>query len=178
MLPNNYKRKICAFLKKNNADLSKVDEYLNKYDEDTFDKKIKETYKIIGEVTYDKILKAKKIDSLPDEHKEQKKVVQYCKKNNIKYFAVPNGFITNLGVQYINYMRAEGLVNGSPDLVILLGNGKVLFLEMKRQKGGVLSEHQKRWQKYFKENNYNYFVAKGYDEAINYITSFDKGVQI
>ena len=65
-------------------------------------------------------------------------------KNNIKYFAVPNGFITNLGIKYINYMRAEGLVNGSPDLVILLGKGNVLFLEMKRIKGGVLSEHQKK----------------------------------
>lgn len=165
----NYETKIHAYLKKNNIDFAKTKEYLQKYTEDEFNNLIKQHYKISGNVTAQKILNAKKIDTLPDEHEEQKQVVAWCKKNNIKYFAVPNGFITNLGVKYINYMRAEGLVNGSPDLVILLGSGKVLFLEMKRIKGGVLSEHQKKWQQYFNDNGYNYFVAKGHIKAIEHI---------
>ena len=172
MLPDTYDRKICAYLKKNNIDFSKIDDYKNKYNEETFDELIKQHYNIKGDVTCDKIRKAKLIDAVPDEHEEQKQVVAWCKKNNIKYFAVPNGFITNLGIKYINYMRAEGLVNGSPDLVILLGKGKVLFLEMKRLKGGVLSEHQKKWQEYFLQNNYNYFVAKGHIEAIEHIKEY------
>ena len=165
----NYETKIHAYLKKNNIDFDKTKEYLQKYTEDEFDKLIKQHYKISGNVTAQKILNAKKIDTLPDEHEEQKQVLAWCKKNKIKYFAVPNGFMTDLGYKYINYMRAEGLVNGSPDLVILLGNGNVLFLEMKRVKGGVLSEHQKKWQQYFNDNDYNYFVAKGHIEAIEQI---------
>lgn len=169
MLPDTYERKIYAYFKKNNIDFSKIDEYLKKYDEETFDKLIKQHYNIKGDVTCEKIRKAKLIDAIPDEHTEQVEVIKFCKKNNIKYFAVPNGFVTDLGYKYINYLRAEGYINGSPDLVILLGKGKVLFLEMKRIKGGVLSEHQKKWQQYFEDNQYNYFVAKGHIEAIERI---------
>ena len=82
MISNHKMRAVCSSL----GHISLYDGLLPVITSD-FDKKIKETYKIIGEVTYDKILKAKKIDSLPDEHEEQKKVVQYCKKNNIKYIA-------------------------------------------------------------------------------------------
>ena len=165
----NYETKVHEYLKKNNISFAKTKEYLQKYTEDEFDKLIKQHYRISGNVTAQKILNAKPNDAIPDEHAEQVEVVAWCKKNNIKYFAVPNGFITNLGIKYINYMRAEGLVNGSPDLVILLGKGNVLFLEMKRIKGGVLSEHQKKWQQFFEDNQYNYFVARGHIEAIEHI---------
>ena len=129
----NYETKVHAYLKKNNIDFAKTKEYLQKYTEDEFDKLIKQHYRISGKVTVQKILSAKKIDAIPDEHAEQVEVVKFCKKNNIKYFAVPNGFMTDLGYKYINYMRAEGLVNGSADIVnifLLSENGNNILMIM------------------------------------------------
>lgn len=59
-----------------------------------------------------------------------------------------------------------GVRPGVPDLIIVLPY-KVLFLELKREKGGVLSEHQKNWISSLEQVSGNVFVsvAKGFDEA-------------
>jgi hypothetical protein len=61
-----------------------------------------------------------------------------------------------------------GVSAGFPDIFIPIcsGNFHGLFIEMKRQKGGILSTSQIEWINYLKAQGYYADVAKGCDEAI------------
>lgn len=62
--------------------------------------------------------------------------------------------------------KAEGLNPGLPDLLLCLPD-KLLFIEMKRTKGGVLSQYQKEWiEELNKISNVEAIVCRGCDEAI------------
>lgn len=166
-------KKISAYVKKNNLKFDKIEEYLLLYDNVEFDEFICEQYDIKGEVTPLKIMMASKKDcSKVSEHDEQVKVVKYLESKKIKFFAVPNGFIFNgdkkSTAKYINYMTAEGLRRGAYDLVILPGNGKTAFLEMKT-KTGTVSDKQKEWKKFFDDNGYTNKIAYGYEDAKSFI---------
>ena len=65
-------------------------------------------------------------------------------------------------------MKAEGFRNGAPDLVLLPGNGDVVFLELKTEKGKP-SEYQLEWQEFFNLNHYVYKIVYGLDEAKQFI---------
>ena len=171
---NHYCKKIDAYLKLNGLSLDKEKEYFEKYTEEEFDSLIKQHYNIKGDLTPQNILRAKpKGQTEETEHDIQVKVVKYLAKLNIKHFAVPNGFVRGSSdkvenARYINYMKAEGLKNGAPDLVILPGNGKVVFLELKTAKGKP-SEHQLEWQEFFDHNGYNYAIIYGYEAVERFI---------
>lgn len=172
---NRYCKKIDAYLKLNDLPLSREKEYFEKYTEEEFDQLIREHYTIKGKtITPQSILKAKRKDeSKETEHDIQVKVVKYLSQLKIKYFAVPNGFVRGSqdrveNARYINYLKAEGLKNGAPDLVILPGRGKVVFLELKTNQGRP-SEHQQKWQEFFSKNGYIYTIIYGYDAAEQFI---------
>lgn len=158
---------IQAFMKREGIEFEKTREYLNLADEE-----IKSKYIIKGEVNWKTIQKAKKVGSDMSEHDIQVKVCKWLKERKVAHFAVPNGFIFNgdkiATAQYINYMKSEGLYNGVPDLVILPGNGKVAFLELKTEKGHP-SEFQLKWQKHLQENKYMTRICYGYESAIKYL---------
>ncbi len=65
--------------------------------------------------------------------------------------------------------KLEGLNRGVPDFLIVFANGIVLFLELKRIKGGQLSTHQMAWIDALKQTNCEVAVAPGSQEAINII---------
>jgi hypothetical protein len=166
-----YQKKICAYLKKNNKDYSTLPYYVRGYTEEEFDIRIKEVYEIKGDVTPDKILmaKTKAENTEPSEHEQQAELCKYMDTKKLKYFAVPNGVMfmsgdTTSRARYANYLKKEGLRTGSPDLVILLGEGRVLFLEMKTTKG-KMSEEQKKWKEWFMVHDYNYEVCYGVENA-------------
>lgn len=166
-----YCKKIDAYLKLNNKSLDEEEKYFNKYTEDEFDKLIREHYTIKGDITPQKILRAKLKSTKKEltEHEIQVAVVKYLSKLKIKCFAVPNGFVRGSSdrvenARYVNYMKSEGLKNGAPDLVLLPGSGKVVFLELKTKKGKP-SEYQLEWQQFFNQNQYIYTIAYGFDEA-------------
>lgn len=46
---------------------------------------------------------------------------------------------------------------GVPDRIVLLPGGRIVFVETKRPKGGVLSERQKRWANILTELGFNYW---------------------
>ena len=170
-LYSRYLKKIDAYLKLNNLPLSKEDHFFNKYTEEEFDILIRKYYNIKGDVTYQKILKAKLKSDKKEltEHEIQVEVVKYLNKLKIKHFAVPNGFVRGgqdkvENARYVNYMKAEGLKNGVFDLVLLPGNGKVFFLELKTPTGRP-SEHQLEWKEFFDQNSYLSAVAYGLEEA-------------
>jgi len=71
----------------------------------------------------------------PKEYKEQQALVRYLRRRGFFVYAIPNH----------KEQRADiGAVAGMPDLQIVLEDKKVIWVEMKRQKGGRVSEAQKQ----------------------------------
>lgn len=64
-------------------------------------------------------------------------------------------------------MKRTGYVKGFPDIFIYEARHGChgLAIEMKREKGGVVSLHQKEWHKKLSERGYVCAICKGFDEA-------------
>ncbi len=81
-------------------------------------------------------------------------------------FAIPNGaFLSGSSGQRAAQMarlKAEGLTPGIPDLFI---PARRLFVEMKRTKGGRISEVQAERITYLRAAGYDVIVAYGWDDA-------------
>ena len=104
----------------------------------------------------------------PTELQEQTMVVQYLEllKNSgkiIAYCGLPNNTWTKSWSQK-RKQTLEGVKKGFPDLVIVTKD-LVMFLEMKRIKGGVLSQEQNDWLEVLPGKTTVSAVAKGFDEA-------------
>lgn len=57
-----------------------------------------------------------------------------------------------------------GVRRGFPDYVVIT-NKEVLFIEMKRKKGGVVSPEQDEWISVLNQMGLRAEVCKGFDEA-------------
>ena len=173
----NYNKLISAYLKKNDQPLDKSEEYISKYTKDEFCDLLLQFYDIKGVITPEKILSAKKrsLDgSNLSEYEEQRIFVKWLRDNKIKCAASGNGFVLNTkdNVHYVAKLKAAGMSVGFVDLEVFLGNGKSLYVEMKRKKGGVVSDAQKKWIDWLNDNGYSAKVCKGADEAIEYVKGF------
>ena len=104
------------------------------------------------------------------EYEEQKAFVQYLEIKGYKFSALPlDTFTKSWSVRMKN--KAIGVRAGVPDLMIIVKNN-LIFIELKRTKGGVLSEYQKEWNKELNNCNGIFaYVANGCDEAIKIIES-------
>lgn len=71
----------------------------------------------------------------------------------------------------IRQLKQMGWINGVPDLFIPEWR---LFIEMKRQKGGVVSEDQKERIAYLRSIGYTVFIANGDLLARQFIIDFVK----
>jgi hypothetical protein len=86
-------------------------------------------------------------------------------------FAIPNaggyrgGYKKNV-VRVVNMLR-EGVKSGVPDLFLPVARGGYhgLFVEMKREKGGRLSQHQKEWGEALTAQGYLVVSCPGWDAA-------------
>ena len=69
-----------------------------------------------------------------------------------------------------------GLSKGFPDLIILEKNKskthEVLFIEMKRQKGGKLKPEQEEWIQKLDDKDYCVGVAKGCESAVRILQKY------
>jgi hypothetical protein len=63
--------------------------------------------------------------------------------------------------------RYSGLLPGAPDLIVL-GKGRVWFLEVKRP-GGKQSNNQVMVQRLIEERGFEYHVVHSVDEALNVV---------
>lgn len=81
----------------------------------------------------------------------------------VVFSAVPNNTYTKSWKQKLT-QKLEGVRSGVPDMIIVLKD-KVLFLEMKRTKGGTVSDSQKVWLDAVKDKTTVSAVAKGFGEA-------------
>jgi len=111
-------------------------------------------------------------DSIPTEYEEQKALVEYLEFKGLKFSSIPNSTWTSSWGQKTKN-KQSGLRPGMPDMIIILPQRGLLFIEMKRVKGGVVSEVQREWiQELTKLDGVEAVVCRGADEAIQLIETF------
>ena len=106
------------------------------------------------------------------EHAEQVSLMQWwslqCRRFGISeqlLFAIPNGGQRNIITA--KRMKDEGVRAGIPDLFLAVPRGKFhgLFVEMKKTRGGVVSDAQKACMQMLSENGYCVTVCHGFMDA-------------
>lgn len=102
---------------------------------------------------------------IPSEDQEQIKLAAWLTKQGIRFYAIPNGGKRNL-LEAVKLKRM-GTMSGVPDLCIPIPSGRYhgLYIELKREKGGKVSESQSDWLAFLREKGYYAQVAKGFEEA-------------
>lgn len=99
--------------------------------------------------------------AVPSEHVEQRNFVsQWRRGRPERIFAIPNGEHRSKSVGA--RLKLEGVSPGVPDLCV---PELLLWIEMKRQQGGTVSEAQDDWLGYLRALGHVCIVAKGCDEA-------------
>jgi rhodanese-related sulfurtransferase len=108
-------------------------------------------------------------DRLPTEHEEQRELVRWFRQTykGVRIFAIPNGGVRSRAAA--GRLKAEGVSAGVPDLFVPAWG---LWIEMKRQKGGVVSAEQKDWINYLQSVNHVCIVGKGAEAAKAAISDF------
>lgn len=103
---------------------------------------------------------------IKSEDMEQAEFIQWMRRNHPQYriFAIPNGGLRTKATAM--RLKATGLVAGVPDLMI---PALKTFIEMKRTKGGQISEEQRDWIHYLKDIGYHAKICRGKDEAIAFV---------
>tara|TARA_R110000868_G_scaffold309716_3_gene570971 strand:- start:150 stop:491 length:342 start_codon:yes stop_codon:yes gene_type:complete len=111
------------------------------------------------------------MDTLPSEHLEQVRLVSWFRRSypGVRIFAVPNGGARS-GPQGAK-LKAEGVVPGVPDLFV---PEWLLWVEMKRAAGGVVSPDQKIWIAYLESIGHRVIVGRGFDDAKRQIEGVKK----
>lgn len=106
----------------------------------------------------------------PSEHEEQVLFVQWFRRQfpSTLIFAIPNGGVRSKVVAA--KMKAEGVVAGVPDLYVPEWR---LWIEMKRQHGGRLSQPQRDILRYLAEFDTT-IVAQGFEDAKRQVREFLK----
>lgn len=120
----------------------------------------------------------KKNSKIPTELQEQIAVFNWAKSMidmypMLKYMnASLNGVRLTIG--QANLAKKSGLVKGYPDIFLPFNNGVYngLFIELKRIKGGVVSDEQKDFIGYLNNQGYLAVVCKGSQSAIEEIVNY------
>jgi VRR-NUC domain len=127
-------------------------------------------------------------NTIPLESEEQSLLFAWAKSNEYRapaltmLFASANGgsrVLTDVGggkkiPLEAMALRRQGVKPGTPDIFLdFPSNGKHgLRIELKRRKGGVVSEEQKAWLEKYNANGYTALVCYGFDEARDAICTY------
>lgn len=108
---------------------------------------------------------------LNSEHLEQVRLVSWFRKTypGVRVFAIPNG--GHRGASQGAALKAEGVTPGVPDLFVPEWN---LWVEMKREAGGVVSPVQRDWIEYLEGIGHRVIVGRGFDDAKRQILDVKK----
>ncbi len=111
-------------------------------------------------------------DAIPTEEQEQIKLVVWMEKNNIPFYHVPNQRRCNQR-QGLKFKRL-GVKAGIPDIVIPHPTKRYhgLYIELKRVKGGRVSQEQWEWINFLRSKGYCAEVCRGFLEARELISSY------
>lgn len=105
--------------------------------------------------------------SAPYEDAEQKAIVGWLQRRGYFVFHIPNH----------KKMRQDiGALPGIPDLCLVLGMGQTIWIEMKRRKGGVLSDAQKKIHEDMRQLGHQIIIAKGAKDAFDQLKELGIGV--
>ena len=99
--------------------------------------------------------------------------LKYSNKGVILHHS-PNENPRGQQIQMICYnkkMKARGRLTGFPDLILFFNN-KVLLIELKREKGGVLSTEQKELFKKFQQQQFPVHIIKTLEDFDNLVADF------
>lgn len=110
------------------------------------------------------------MDRIPTEHAEQAELVKWFRRKYapIRIFAIPNGGFRSRATAA--RLKVEGVSPGVPDLFV---PKHLLWIEMKRIKGGRLSPEQRNWQRYLvDECGHTWMVCHGAEDAKAQIDAF------
>lgn len=129
---------------------------------------------------YTKKKTAKPADSslYPSESQEQTALFNWaetacCKWPELRWmYHVPNGGTRN--AIEAAHLQAQGVKPGVPDVVLPIARGGYfgLYIEMKKQVGGVVSEHQRDWLNGLQNLGYLAVVCTGFQAAANMIEKY------
>lgn len=118
---------------------------------------------------------------IPSEHDEQAQLMDWCREkegDDPRYamiFAIPNGAFTSQ--RTANRLSREGRKAGVPDmfLAVPVGSFGGLFIELKRLRGGRVSDVQRDWIARLAAGGYVAVVALGARAAIAIIEAYLAG---
>lgn len=109
---------------------------------------------------------------VPSENDEARALHQWLKLNGYPHTHIMNE--SGAGVRNMKRTqlgKAMGVSPGYPDYMIYTPAG-VAPIELKRQKGGVVSDYQEQWLRTLSKAPYHYpAVCRGAEAAINYINA-------
>lgn len=113
-------------------------------------------------------------EKVPTEHVEQSQFVAWFRSAypGFLIFAIPNGEYRAMTVA--KRLKAEGVTPGVPDMLVLMPKARAVFIEMKRQKGGVLSANQKEVIAKIESLGFDVLVCKGALDAKNQLEQIYK----
>lgn len=111
---------------------------------------------------------------VPTEFSEQIKLCVALDKLGLLYYAVPNGGKRSY-LEAINFKRG-GVKAGVPDICVAEARSPYhgLYIELKRLKGGRVSEEQQHWIDALQARGYRAEVCKGAAEAMAVIEDYLK----
>jgi hypothetical protein len=112
----------------------------------------------------------------PTEAEESRVLMQYMKLRGFMFTHVKNETGRAVAGGKIRNWKAvfdyqDGVRPGFPDFVVVLP-GRVIAIELKRRKGGKVSDYQKLWIEALRDAGMPAFVCEGADQAITVIESY------
>ena len=109
--------------------------------------------------------------TVPSEHLEQVRLVSWFRRQwpNVRIFAIPNGGGRSMAQGAS--LKAEGVQAGVPDLFV---PAWLLWVEMKRESGGVVSPVQRDWIDYLEGIGHRVIVGRGFEDAKRQILDVKK----
>ena len=121
--------------------------------------------------------------AVPKEDAEQVIIFEWANWNMNKHpelallYAIPNG--GKRSIKTARMLKATGVKAGVPDMCLPVPRYPYhgLYIELKRRKGGRVSEKQSEWLQVLMKEGYKTCVCYGSDEAIQVIEDYLKGEQ-
>ena len=109
--------------------------------------------------------------TVPSEHLEQVRVVSWFRRQwpGVRIFAIPNG--GGRSASQGASLKAEGVQAGIPDLFV---PAWLLWVEMKREAGGIVSPIQRDWIAYLEGIGHRVIVGRGFEDARRQILDVKK----
>lgn len=116
--------------------------------------------------------------TVPTEHEEQRALMTWAAAQAVRYpelhllHAIPNGGHRSKATA--GKLKAEGVKPGVPDLHLPVprGSHRSLYLEMKRQKGGKLSEAQRWWHEALTAQGHHVQRVDGFEQARTHLLAY------